>query len=124
MWSFDDGTIIDDHEVANLLERAADLIEHEGWSHGLWRSPNGGGYCAEAAINIVATGTHRISSSVPGWQLALCAQWAVLSMQRATDCALVFWNDAPGRTEQEVLDTLRAAAKDVEARAATRAERV
>jgi hypothetical protein len=91
-----------DHtEVADVLDGAADLIEKVGWAQGMWRTDKG-----EVCI------TQAIADASP---FRTCSYREVVPLRDVIglpwDMSLVRWNDAPGRTEQEVLDALRASAK-------------
>lgn len=102
--------------VAEVLERAADLIEPEGaWTQGEyarnaygsafihgWRYPDGPPvcFCLNGAINFVA-GNRVTQDYAP-------AQRVVESM--FDDGATGTWNDAPERTQAEVVSKLREAA--------------
>lgn len=89
--------------VAEVLERAADLIEPEG----RWRQKNGGVrgacWCASTAIDAAhpdgfAPDAQRFLANLvsPGAGLAIVRVW--------------YWNDAPERTQAEVVAKLREAA--------------
>lgn len=93
-------------EAADVLDDAADHIERHGWWGGGEYEPKTA--CAVLAISEVTKGgmTH----------LETCRSLAAsLSLKIGEDdygvAELVFWNDAPERTKQEVLDAFRAAAK-------------
>ena len=80
-----------------VLDRAADEITIRGWTQGLFEDPEGR-VCAVGAINrTTAQATERIRA---GWVLTFFIQGQV-----------PIWNDAPGRTQDEVVDTFRLAAK-------------
>jgi copper chaperone CopZ len=96
-----------DQTVAETLNRAADLIEAEGWrQHGLGRP--GGPHCAIGAIRRVdgipevevfpSKGTHTYEA----------AEVLLAHTGFVTDVA--DWNDAPERTAAQVVEVLRAAA--------------
>ncbi|UIJ43764.1 hypothetical protein LZK98_11745 [Sphingomonas cannabina] len=89
--------------VADVLERAADLIEPEG----KWTQKNGGVrgvcWCASTAIGAahpdgIALDAQRFFANLisPGGGLAIVRIWC--------------WNDAPERTQAEVVAKLREAA--------------
>ncbi len=92
-------------QVADLLDDAADLIERDGWAQGWLRDPDGR-LCPGGAI---------VVADVAGSQILACRSPLVqagLSAARDTiGGALTGWNDAEGRTEQQVLDMLRTTAK-------------
>jgi hypothetical protein len=95
--------------VADVLERAADLIEPKGrWTQGAdarnaagWKT-NGHDdaavcFCAEGAI-IHAAGKNPKHDAFQAVRRAIGAPW------------IHEWNDAPGRTQPEVVAKLREAA--------------
>lgn len=86
-------------KARKLLNDAADLIEEEGWIQG--EEHNSGGYCAIGALK-------RISGSEwPHITKAHIVAVGALSSRVASP--IVDWNDAPGRTKEEVVNTLREA---------------
>jgi hypothetical protein len=86
-------------QVADVLDDAADLLERGQWIQHL-ESDGQGGRCAFGAIEAVA----------PSRVYACCAESVLLhTVDRSGNIAS--WNDAPGRTKQQVLDAFRAAAK-------------
>jgi hypothetical protein len=102
------------NEVADVLERAADLIETVGHCkrrHWEFISPNYGtrtAYCAIGAITAVSSGRPYMHAL---WALRTEIYgppegWAPYQTIPA-------WNDAPERTAAEVIDMLRQAAKTV-----------
>jgi hypothetical protein len=96
-------------EIADVLERAADLIEPEGaWTQGSY----GGGHlptCMGGAVNI-ARGRQAWETPAGDPIAAFLAQ--------CLGQKVAFWNDAPERTQAEVVAKLR------EAAAKARAEQV
>jgi hypothetical protein len=94
----------DDYEaVADLLDDAAGYIETHGWTQRVYADPNGR-VCALGAIGIVG----RVVGPV-------VVTHAVLALRDTIGHSVAFWNDHPDRTEQQVRDTLRAAAKGLRA---------
>lgn len=79
------------------LRSAADSIERDGW----WNFCNndyGGdvrGHCAVTAIGLHAEAKHRLAD--------------FLGVQR--EYGVSQWNDTPGRTKEQVISALRAAAE-------------
>jgi hypothetical protein len=86
-------------QVADVLDDAADLLEREGWVQG--HLQNQDGYCMEGALARVCPQTHTYGLF---WDAM-----AVLSLHLYS--VVDQWNDAPGRTKQQVLDELRFIAK-------------
>jgi hypothetical protein len=98
-------------DVADVLERAAALIEPEGaWTQGvLGRDANGRilmardlgravCFCAQGAII-------RVSDASLAWHAVQAVQKIIRSE------GLGYWNDRPGRTQKQVVAKLREAAK-------------
>lgn len=103
------------NEAADLLDDAADLIEVNGWTRGRMEDDEGR-YCARGALT---TASRRRSGEWRGlatYQTAIDGLRDIILEQGQTlafDGSIVLWNDAGARTEQEVLDTLRKAAKEL-----------
>lgn len=84
--------------VADVLNGAAELIERDGWvQHHRFVD---GRRCADSAI-VCAALSHHGTARVK----ARLVTEAIIGMD------LTEWNDAPGRSEAEVVATLRAAAE-------------
>jgi len=87
--------------IAEVLEKAADLLEPEGrWTQHAYGRWNGSGYscwCMFGAIDAIAS-DYKIG--------AQCNN----VVDRVVGQGLVDWNDAPGRTQPEVVAALRRAA--------------
>lgn len=87
------------HEsVSDVLDDAADYIEQHGWCQ---ESMDGTSRCLSMAMSEVAP-------SDALWKSAFEAVERAVGIRGVS---LICWNDHPGRTKQEVLDALRAAAK-------------
>lgn len=87
--------------VSEVLAAAADLLEKPGaWTQGAWI--NGDCMCAEAAIGMAAGITYFPNVSVCEPALAFAG---------FVGDFIPVWNDAPGRTQAEVVDALRQAAR-------------
>ena len=98
--------------VADVLERAADLIEPEGkWTQGKYGSHDSC-MCAKGAIYHVGAWDERADE-------ALEAVYAILPSTGIISDRLVAWNDAPERTQAEVVAKLREAAALARAKAPT-----
>lgn len=89
--------------VADVLDRAADLIEPEG----AWNNGSGplGCHCAWTAI-VEAAGKHAgdADEQVPG------VLFFAKTIGGIRSGSIWNWNDAPGRTQAEVVAKLREAA--------------
>lgn len=103
--------------VADVLERAADLIEPEGaWTQGWFArdkegeevnitSPRAVCFCALGAIGRIAGDFGSFT-----WRVREFAEAAAGLAATATQVGLVAFNDAPTRTQGEVVSALREAA--------------
>lgn len=89
--------------AADLLS-AANMIEHLGWHQGSARGPNGE-VCAYKAILDATVDNDRFRD-------AYCAARAHIGLVEES-LPLSDWNDAPERTQQEVVSALRGAAEAV-----------
>lgn len=99
-------------EVASVLRSAAALIEERGWSQGLV----GDCLCAQVAIATAAElqGSDRDEQRALSFsaQAMLVSLWG---LSEGSPAPLIFsWNDAPGRTQEEVTTALREAAVKTE----------
>jgi hypothetical protein len=100
--------------TANVLDRAADLIEEHGWGKGFetWDTKAGEGLCIEGAI-LEALGA---TSDFPNTYLAnTCA--AGLAVREYLKMgpmsfanALWHWNDVNAESQEQVVSVLRGAA--------------
>lgn len=89
-----------EQSVADILDKAADLIEPEGaWMQGDYGGHHLGCYCALGAIRAVGGYAHDINPAAYILQQVVPAKFAHE------------WNDAPERTQAEVVAKLREAAK-------------
>jgi hypothetical protein len=87
---------------ADLLLRAADLLEEFGWRQMHVGSKRQGAFCALGAIN-TATSDHGLERGAE-WQEARQI------LERLVGGSVAHWNDADGRTRAEVVAKLREAA--------------
>jgi len=89
--------------TSEILYTAADLIERDGWHQGDYTAAGGwkqaSPSCVMGAINRAAG-----RMEIP----AACA--VMVHLYGAGGGSLIQWNDAPERTESEVIEVLRAAA--------------
>jgi hypothetical protein len=101
----------DNATIVKILDRAADYVD-QGWcQHDGEREINGQlCYCAYGAMQ-------KARLDVAFFALTEPVVRAVKKHIGLSDESSIFdWNDAPGRTQQEVVDTLRAVARKVEAK--------
>lgn len=93
--------------IADILDRAADLIEPEGaWTQGRWTADDFSCRCAEGAIAHAA----NISPLCIGSHPAAIALADVLGLPNAYQGGIALWNDDQSRTQAEVVAALRQAA--------------
>ncbi|AXQ68892.1 hypothetical protein HOU00_gp233 [Caulobacter phage CcrPW] len=105
--------------VANVLNKAADLIEERGWFQGNLRDDNDKRLCANMALAEAAE--IRLQGDVSTrYTLYTQAQLVLLKhlsitilWDRVKGSLIIEWNDAPGRTLSEVATTMRDAAKGI-----------
>lgn len=83
--------------VSRALLDAADYIEKHGWCQHSLQDPNGR-VCIFGAIDLVTADPDVLGNAV------------VRLSRQVSYYPITAWNDAPERTKQEVVDTLRAAA--------------
>lgn len=94
--------------AARVLRAAAERIERDGWS----QHKSGIGPAPGQCCMMVALQRECDRLSVNAWNVA---RTALERRVRPPGGLLSVWNDAPGRTVDEVLEALRGAASDVEA---------
>ena len=90
--------------VADVLERAADVIVDNGWCQGTFH--DNGCYCALGAI--------AQACGIDGWKANFAEGMTGRAAQKLRNTvhseAIDDWNDAEGRTQSEVVAALRRAA--------------
>lgn len=105
-------------ETADVLDRAADIIERNGWWRKSYYDFGAVGSkpkcelacCARGAINLAANGRTPDRLSNLG-EDALHALERYLGISGEHPDSVADWNDEPGRTVEEVIAALRGAAK-------------
>ncbi|MGI8682037.1 MAG: DUF6197 family protein [Mycobacteriales bacterium] len=93
--------------VADVLDDAADYIETNGWCQKTMYAAGDGPHpaaCAMGAILRTAPEGH--------WFVGRAIDELAHTVGHTVRRSSVAWNDDPDRTEQQVLDMLRLAAKD------------
>lgn len=98
-------------QVARDLRAAAEVLRRDGWTRGFYTDPETGAHCAVGAIRSAIS----MTDSAP-MTPALNERWDALEVVLNGEGA-TFWNDAPGRTADEVIAALEAAADAAEAQA-------
>lgn len=105
-------------QTAKDLRDCADLIEKNGWTQGEFYKevegvePPDCPVCSIGAIFTVVEG-----NPVGGggeWASIQRAMAAKTAMYRQVDDNVIVWNDAPGRTAEEVISAFRACADEIE----------
>lgn len=96
--------------VAEVLRRAADILDENGWGQGWLIDPDGGSCaCAVGAIQLASGMTpQEIRYGGLTKELAVRATRFFSAVLKSTVSA---WNDEPGRTAEEVIAKLREAAE-------------
>jgi hypothetical protein len=87
--------------TSEILNGAADLIESKGWRQGLACNSPLGLLCVGEALDEVAGDGAYIDRRITSALLPYGS-------------SVVEWNDTPGRTKEEVIQALRAAAKEAQ----------
>ncbi len=88
--------------ASTLLLKAADVIERQGWCQNYIGTYHGQ-VCLEGALNVAA-------GRDPKRDLVGVVGVAAHRIRRAVGKCAYHWNDAPGRTKDEVVAKLRAVA--------------
>lgn len=95
-------------EPARLLLRAAELIERHGHARGVTRDELGG-LCILGAINIASGKVHDSFNWIGKYDDPANGAWSRICLE--TGCRdACDWNNAPERTQAEVVAKLRAVA--------------
>lgn len=89
-------------EIADVLDRAHDVMLVRGWAQGGYQNASGG-VCAYGAMHYATTGDRM-------WSNELSDRAAVALCKFLGGC-LVTFNDAEGRTIDDVLDAFRQTSK-------------
>ena len=97
-------------QVAADLRAAAEVLRRDGWRQGDYVQFPNGACCATGAIRKAVYGDPWIAGYLSGR-----AERAVLSVVDPGGHSLPWWNDTPGRTADEVIAALEAAAERAEA---------
>jgi hypothetical protein len=95
-------------EVADLIDDAADIIEQNSWTRGAAFLDLGGGamaYCVEGAMHAA------IERRFGYWNAGAFCQAAERIRKTLDGASIPYWNDKLAKNKQQVLDTLREAAK-------------
>ena len=102
-----------EYDHAAILEKAAEVLETEGWSQGryvmhvsAWTNT----YCAVGAIRRAVSGNIYLQMSQDLLWSATHTQNLLSSKLRQPITA---WNDQSGRTADEVIDLMKETAKDI-----------
>lgn len=108
---------MNDIPTSEVLNRAADLIEERGWNQGgddgAWhpRPGSAGPLCIEGALNAILG--IRNKWMCPAWRAVASHLMGRPDVQinPISGLPIVFaWNDRPERTQNEVIEVLRACA--------------
>ena len=103
--------------AAEILNRAADIIETTGLAKGDYLNTETGCHCTVGALAHVINPADLFDTFMDSGTLgtlygALSYLDDVLGLPGdVTEGRITDWNDAPGRTQAEVVDALRVAAK-------------
>jgi hypothetical protein len=82
-----------------FLSDMADLIETNGWCQGNLKNRQG---------NFCIVGAHLELS----WRRRAVSNQAFAALKRRLGDNISLWNDAPGRTKEEVIELIRRAARE------------
>lgn len=96
--------------IANTLDKAADLIDQHGWFQ-VGGDPSHR-FCALVAIRAAAPQLTPHQIALREAACVALARYVELDIDRIQS-GIIRWNDAPGRTQEEVTAALRGAAEAV-----------
>jgi hypothetical protein len=92
--------------IAEKLDEARKLIEARGWCRNNYTC--GGKVCALGAINAVTSGNPTLEFRTP-WSAMTCALADAIGASGTSE--IPTWNDAPERTQAEVIEAFRKASQ-------------
>lgn len=94
--------------VSQVLEEAAEVLETSGWCQGIFQNIRGE-HCMAGAIGKVVLEDDQIShATMLNWRFIP----AVIALEKELPGIYIpNWNDATGRTKEEVVDKLMDVAK-------------
>lgn len=106
-------------ETADILEKAAEVLETRGWCQGTYHNP-AGRVCAVGAVRTAVWGAPLLrdlerevsTKDYVKVNEALMVLAEDIGLQNWNDLA-PGWNDHPDRTQDEVIDAFKHAAKDL-----------
>lgn len=100
-----------DLKTSVVLDLAADAIQMAGWGKGpsSWTADNDRGLCLEGGI-AAAVGLDKEVANFNFYALQTCPAYKAVQEYLGHRRDLWSWNDRPQRTQQEVIEVLRAAA--------------
>lgn len=103
---------------SDVIENTADYIEEHGWTQRHMIDSEGkvcilGGFCLGVTNIFTSNTTEAVHAAKYAVAIAVWDAWRPGARCHATTSGVISsWNDAEGRTEQEVLDILRKTAKE------------
>lgn len=110
-------------EIAGALDGAVDVLRFEGWVQGAFRAPVSLeneqilGYCALGALAKAVGGQELLDKIISGDladDLRVYRDTVSILGLAVENCSTVDqWNDAPGRTKEEVIETMEKLSKDL-----------
>lgn len=92
-------------EPQDALDKAADIIDELGWTQRSYHGPDGG-VCCLGAIQL-AVGAGPTSDPIHDAARLLCRRVGAPDPTDRPRRKVVEWNDAPGRTREQVTAALR-----------------
>lgn len=98
--------------IADVLDKAADLLEHNGWTQGNYENIDGA-LCSVGAIRKVVTQSAYNGSRASARSVMALEDHLNPGAPHLLWTQLIDWNDTPGRTMFEVIDLFRAVSKNL-----------
>jgi len=105
-------------QVAADLRAAAEVLRRDGWIQGTYGVIGGPSCAAGAVMQTVADSGRWIGMSIEErqrYRVVMDRLSLTVIGQKTRDDLVALWNDAPGRTADEVIAALEAAADAAEA---------
>ena len=96
--------------TADILDAAADIVEHNGWNQGDYYRPEGGKQPQDCPVDTTGALNLALGADTPSHDIQPDSPAEVALMKYLGIEYVPGWNDAPDRTAEQVIAALRSAA--------------
>jgi hypothetical protein len=108
-----EGAPMDKEKLADLFERSADYLEAHGWLRGSLWNPAGACCARGAMLKVTGQESYGATAFFIGRELAQADAYLAKFLGSQGVDGVVAWNNAEERTQYEVIDAFRGAAKEL-----------